>query len=355
MSKETNDSHESESQEIELAASKWAVKQSIGFSAQEQDEFFEWLAADPEHAEAFSSRRQIWDELNSLAEWRPEHSLKPNPDLLRASVAEKAPKQTLLKVVLFAAGIAAALVIGAFSWKLIGQGTPSSIKLAEGEFARGYERHPLEDGSIVELNRGAQAVVEFTKSMRRVTLDSGEAHFTIAKDPDRPFIVNARGVAVQAVGTIFNVQINQDSVNVLVTEGRVAVDHFANEMENQPLDLETIPTPQLSAGQGSVFDLTSKELQPLVQKVSPVEIEQRLSWLKQVLSFQATPLSDIVHEFNRRNYTQITIEDPSIRDLELTVALKPNNIEGFLELLEVTMGIHAERIADSIIILRKYP
>ena len=103
------------------------------------------------------------------------------------------------------------------------------------DFLTRYERYELDDGSIVELNRGAQATVEFTEKNRLVSLDSGEAHFTIAKDSSRPFIVTARGVAVQAVGTIFNVKINEDSVNVLVTEGRVLVDHEPPAMQNGAL------------------------------------------------------------------------------------------------------------------------
>ena len=110
-----NESQPSEDRPFEIEASKWAIKQSIGFTAEEQDQFFEWLAADPEHAEAFSSRRQVWDELNSLAEWRPEHSLKPNPDLLQVSaLPEKTNK--LRAVMLVVGGMAALWVLGFVLW-----------------------------------------------------------------------------------------------------------------------------------------------------------------------------------------------------------------------------------------------
>jgi transmembrane sensor len=350
MSKE---SQGPDDQSLDIEASKWAIKQSIGFTAEEQDAFFEWLAADPKHAEVFSIRRQVWSELDSLAEWRPEHSLKPNPDLLQSSFS-KDTSSSFNKIIFFVAGLAAALVIGFISWNVVVKEEVSkSVQLAAGDFALGYERHRLEDGSVVELNRGSQALVEFSKNMRQVTLESGEAHFTIAKDPSRPFFVSARGVVVQAIGTIFNVQIKEDSVSVLVTEGRVAVDHLDTEIIAQPLDFLNVPSRQLSAGQRSVFDLKIAEPEALVQTVSIVEIEQQLSWLKQVLSFQAAPLSDIVNEFNRRNYTQITIEDPELRDLEMTGAFEPNNIDDFINGLKVTQGIQGEKVGESVIILRK--
>lgn len=50
MSKESQNPEE---RPFDIEASKWAIKQSIGFTAEEQDAFFEWLASDPEHAEAF--------------------------------------------------------------------------------------------------------------------------------------------------------------------------------------------------------------------------------------------------------------------------------------------------------------
>jgi transmembrane sensor len=53
---------------------------------------------------------------------------------------------------------------------------------------------------------------------------SGEAHFFVEKDPQRPFVVNAAGIDVRAVGTAFNVRIDPAAVEVLVTEGRVRVD-----------------------------------------------------------------------------------------------------------------------------------
>jgi transmembrane sensor len=83
------------------------------------------------------------------------------------------------------------------------------------------ERLALPDGSRVELKDGSEVVVQYSASERRVKLTGGEAHFTVWKDKTRPFIVNAAGVEVRAVGTAFNVRLEAKSVEVLVTEGRV--------------------------------------------------------------------------------------------------------------------------------------
>ena len=64
---------------------------------------------------------------------------------------------------------------------------------------------------------------------------SGEAYFTVAKNPGRPFVVAAGGVGVRAVGTAFNVRLDSDAVEVLVTEGRVQVSRSGFDDEGSSL------------------------------------------------------------------------------------------------------------------------
>src|SRR5688572_10922626 len=97
------------------------------------------------------------------------------------------------------------------------------------------ERQVLPDGSIVELKAGAKITVAFTEALRRVALTSGEAHFQLASNPLRPFVVTASEVEFRAVGTAFSVQLGAEAVELLVTEGEVAVD--------KPTDAHFVTTP----------------------------------------------------------------------------------------------------------------
>ena len=85
------------------------------------------------------------------------------------------------------------------------------------------EQRTLADGSVVELNRGAVVTERFTPDERRVQLVRGEAHFKVAKDLSRPFVVEVAGIAVRAVGTALNVRLDSAAVDILVTEGQVSV------------------------------------------------------------------------------------------------------------------------------------
>ena len=68
--------------EIAADAAAWLARRDRGFTAEEQDHYFEWLRADPRHGAAVARLEKTWGALDALAGWRPVHSARPNPDLL---------------------------------------------------------------------------------------------------------------------------------------------------------------------------------------------------------------------------------------------------------------------------------
>ena len=91
----------------------------------------------------------------------------------------------------------------------------------------------LPDNSVVQLNTNSRLQFDYRGQARAVYLHQGEVHFSVAKNPDRPFEVYAGTGRVRAIGTAFSVTLNDrsDEVNVLVTEGVVEI-----APENKPRD-----------------------------------------------------------------------------------------------------------------------
>jgi transmembrane sensor len=333
---------------INQEASDWVAKQDRGLTAVEQDAFFDWLAEDPLHSEAYSRRQIVWKEMDVLADWCPEHSLEPNPDLLARE--RKGSKTVWFSVI---SGIAALLVIGLFIGSRIDPASHSeSIMLASGEAAQFYEHHVLEDGSAVELNRGAQVAVRLSDEKRLIDLLAGEAHFTVAKDVHRPFLVRARGTVVQAVGTAFNVLLGDDTIEVIVTEGEVLMNPSIATTQQSLIDEAEPLVRKLNAGQRSVVELNAEVTRPAVEALAVEQIERRLSWKDEMLDFTDTPLSEAILEFNRRNHTQLVLEDPSLADIKVTGAFRPSRIDEFVELLRLVNDVQADPEGDSKIILK---
>lgn len=324
-----------------LAAAGWLVKRDRGLTAAEQDEFSQWLAADPRHGEWFALQRTTVGDFGCLADWGPEHSGEPNPDLL----ALPRPRRRWLLPV----GLAAAAILAlAFAWDFA---VPSSGSVAP--VAHAYERRILEDGSTVELNRGAVVTVAFTPGERRVALLRGEALFHVAKNPARPFIVHAGGVDVRAVGTAFNVRLGTAAVEVLVTEGRVAVTPPTQSSET-PAGQPVPASSELVAGQLATVSLATRSTtSPQIMAVTPEESARRLAWQPQLLDFSSVPLERAITEFNRRNRVQFVLADPDLATIPIAASIRSDNVEGFTQFLASSPELRVERHGDTEIVLHR--
>lgn len=336
---------------IDREAADWVAKKIGGFSAKEQDAFFEWLAADPRNGEWYTKHQKTWKELDMLAQWLPEHSEKANQDLLK----HKVPRFQWY----WLGGLAAALILG-FVVFLSLTGPGNSEYETTNLVANTYESHELPDGSVVELNQGAALKVNYTKALRRVELVSSEAHFNVTKDADRPFIVRVRGIDIRAVGTAFNVRLTDQSVQVIVTEGKVQVTKLPTENmveDNMSYD-ESLYKQELIVGQMTEVPLVRSELlfqealKTEIKDVSLGEMNQLLSWKPQMFEFDSTPLSEVIEEFNSWNQTHLVIGDTELAGLPIVASFRSANVEHFVELLQMSVDLEIEREGDERIILR---
>ncbi|HRE82443.1 MAG TPA: FecR domain-containing protein [Opitutaceae bacterium] len=217
----------------------------------------------------------------------------------------------------------------------------------------------LPDGSVVELNAGAEVAHAFTESVRQVTLIRGEAHFRVAKNPLRPFVVNAGGVLVRAVGTAFSVNVDAGGVEVLVTEGKVAVEkNDASALGNSPPLLPAAPNstlvPLLSAGGRAL--IPSREAPLEVGTLPVAELNKRLAWRVPQLEFSRTPLAEVVELVNTHSgkALQLSLDpaSPELADIQLSGFLGADNIDGLIRLLQTNFAVQAD-ITGEAIILRK--
>jgi transmembrane sensor len=207
----------------------------------------------------------------------------------------------------------------------------------------------LSDGSVVQLREGAEIAVAFEDGYRRVILKKGEAHFQVTKNPRRPFIVVAAGVEVRAVGTAFGVQLGNQAVEVLVTEGRVAVDHSA-----APAAETAEPLAVLDAGTHvTIGTAPDPESKPAVSVLTPEQIDERMAWRVPRLDLSGTPLDEVIALFSRYGHANFVLADPALGRLRLTGVLRVDHPELLVRVVERDLGIRAERRASGEILLFK--
>ena len=328
-------------------ASVWLSRRDRGLAAAEQDAYLEWLYQNPLHGRAIVQLERVWTSLNKLEQWRPAHSAIPNPDLL-------APRRHS-RFYWLSTALAAAAAVGMALYVWLPSRSGAGGGHREAIIHPGPERLALEDGSVVELNAGAKVNVRFTPDERQVQLVNGEAHFTVAKNPDRPFIVSAGKVTVRAVGTAFSVALGLQEVSVLVTEGKVQVVDQPSPPDAHVLAPEIPPPTYLTAGQQAVIRLTADlPSAPVVQEVTPAQIERSLAWQGLRLEFTEMRLGDVVAEFNRYNRQKLVVGDAETAAILVGGNFRADNVDTFVRLLDSGVGITSVPWGDEIV-LRKAP
>ena len=356
---------------IEEVAADWLTQRAEGFSSAQKREFERWHRVDPRHAAAVARLEAACALLEKMPLVRAE--LQPVVEFpVKPRVIASAKKIPVLRVV---CAMAAALALAAFGWWQWARPQPSAQVYATA--TGGYERVVLADGSVVELNANSEVRVDLLLNERRVGLVSGEAHFTVARDTSRPFVVSAHGVAVRAVGTAFNVRLAATSVEVLVTEGKVTVSDARPALAAVPSrDERTAQTAMpllsasgqaisgsptfLSANERTVIFLASEKSafpipsapSPIVEAVASEALREALSWQERKLVFAETPLRDVIAQFNRRNRVQLILGDASLGERPVGGTFAADNVEGFVRLLEGSGTITVERRDEMTVILR---
>jgi transmembrane sensor len=328
---------------IEAMAAAWLVQRDEGFSAEQAAEFSRWQKADPRHAAAVA----MLEETCSILETMPQVREKLRAE--NAAGDRRGPMKA--KIIRFPTPLKTAAVIAAcfLAMFAIWRFWPgrNAITFA-GVYATaskdGYQRVVLPDQSVIELNANTEVRVTFSEHRRDLTLARGEAHFTVAKNPARPFVVSTGRVAVRAVGTVFAVRIAPSSVDVLVTEGRVEVSRANSGAAKADAPL------LLGAGQRAVVP---HESAPTVATLDLAAMSTALAWQNPPLISLDAPLADVVKQFNQRNRVQLSIVDPDLGTRAVGGAFRADQVEAFVRLLEESRDIAVEHRDPEHIVLRK--
>ena len=317
----------------DVEASAWLARRDRGLTASEQDAFLQWLRADPGHPVALQRLDRAWSALDALAAWQPTDAAHPNPDLLAG--APRRPRRVAWWSAGVGAGLAAMLALLVFRTP---SDSPDPTLVSPGvRVVPRPEQQALTDGSIAEVNHGGRLDLAFGGAERRVRLREGEVYLTVAKDAARPFLVEAGGVTVRAIGTAFNVRRDRDAVDVIVTEGRVQLEPAGGA----PVTLNAGERARAEPGQRSVVSIAD-----------PASIARELAWRTVRLEFEALPLESVIVEFNLRNQRQLAIGDAAAGRVKVAGTFRADEPEAFARLLELSFGIVVHRNATGPWVLR---
>jgi len=152
----------------------------------------------------------------------------------------------------------------------------------------------LPDGTKVWLNSASSLKfpTEFIGNERRVTL-TGEAYFEVAKNKDKPFLVDINSVQVKVLGTHFNIAAYQDDNDITTTllEGAVQVKN------NNQLSA-------IKPGEEAVVNNSTN-----VIRVRPANLERAMAWKNGYFIFSDEDIRNIMKKISRWYNVEVEYRD----------------------------------------------
>jgi len=218
----------------------------------------------------------------------------------------------------------------------------------------------LEDGSFIELNTSSSVSVLFTGTERHATLMVGEVLFEIAKDPSRPFTVDAGPLSLEVIGTRFNVYRQAEQTVLTVIEGKVRVDpvrSVGNIAEIPPSEQNSsssssIKSPDLGTSlQVSASQQVSVTVSGAIKHERQTDVDRATAWTEHRLVFDDELLGAVLKEFNRYIRRPLILKAPQLAERRITGVFNAHNTDTLLDFLEGQDGVHIQRASDAIYII----
>lgn len=290
-------------------ATTWLARMDGGaWSDADEQALQHWLAEDPRRRGALLRAEAAWLTLDQIP-------------IITTEQRETRPGFDRRKFLAVGGGsIAASLGAG-----LLWFGSAATYTTEVGE----VRRVPLADGSVAAINTASRIEVAMAGKRREVRITQGEAWFQVVKDRNRPFLVEAGRIRVQAIGTAFSVRRRDGGADILVTEG--VVEAWADGAEGNRI--------RLLAGRRAFIGDDAAILQ---EPAEPYSVDRTLAWRGGKIDLAGDSLTEAIAEFNRHNQRKIQLADPALGGERFDGTFRTNDPEGFAVAIENSLQVEVD-------------
>lgn len=320
------------------SASEWFLSlRETPVTQKLSDAFARWLGINPANEKAYEQREAVWELAGDL-QGRASFAafLREAEGTLAARGrdphAVAFPRRLRSPKLAFSLAAAMLAVVGAVALLLL----QDRASVSEYQTAKGMQQTvQLSDGSSILINSDTHLLVRYSRHRREVDLESGEALFSVAKDPHRPFEVHALGGITTAVGTQFAVRIDERRAEVTVVEGVVRV--------NTSTLLEASEGVRVGASQALDYS-DAGELSAL-RAGNVLRIE---AWKHQRIVFENTRLSDALAEYNHYTDTPLVLKSTRLGQERVQGVFRIGDEPSFVHAIEQALPLRAVPADNSI-------
>lgn len=199
----------------------------------------------------------------------------------------------------------------------------------------------LPDSTKVWLNSDTKISypADYGMKERNVTL-LGEAYFEVARNPAKRFIVEAKGMQVEALGTAFNINAYKSNNKIIASlfSGSVRVSY-----ENHIAVLQPHESVKVDLSDQSFLQYKDEAMKEVAL------------WRENEITFDGESLEEIAHIINRLYNTTIYIEDESLKKECYIGTVRNNSLENFIDIINLTTPVVYENKGDTVFLRRRIP
>lgn len=189
----------------------------------------------------------------------------------------------------------------------------------------------LPDNTIVTLNGNSTLSYRgnWEKESTRSVVLTGEAYFNVTSNAQKPFVVNASGISIKVLGTIFNVKSydEDDAIETTLVEGKVLI-------EKKTRENDTSESIELFPDHKAVFSKNSRQI--ALMKAQP---EREAAWVRGSLVFEDEPFHEIVKDLERYYGARITVTDQASLDCRFNASIENESLEEVLKLFSLNSSM----------------
>ena len=198
----------------------------------------------------------------------------------------------------------------------------------------------LSDGTAVWLNSETKFKypVNFITETREVFVEEGEAFFEVAKNKEKPFIVNFNEKKIRVLGTEFNVKAykSEDFDLVTLVEGSI---RLISEHNN----VELIPNQQ------AIIAHSNNNMQ-----IKTVEGNLFTAWKDNIYLYKNQPLNTIVRDLERDFDIKVFYQNQDLKHKKFSLKISRKlSYESIFSAIEKTHEVDIEINNNNIIIRKK--
>ncbi|MBC9933409.1 FecR family protein [Chitinophaga qingshengii] len=205
-------------------------------------------------------------------------------------------------------------------------------------------RATLPDGTEVWLNGGSRITYQrdMNNQQKREVFLSGEAYFKVAKDADNPFVVRTDRMAVNVLGTAFNVKAypNEERSETSLISGAVEVvpaDDQTQRVKLQPNQKFIIRHTQ----DGNAKPTLGYSMEQ-VKMNGQDDLINETAWCDNVLVFDNENFAAVALKMERWFGVKIYLTDKKLKTYRFTGTFKNESLPQILEALKVTSTFRCE-------------